>query len=774
MSRISIVRAVLFTLAFLGAALGPGWAQTDNTPSAPTAAGAVIGRVVTASGEAATDARVTLVELRRKSRVDEGGRFRFEGVPAGDYIVRAESGRAGLSVTRVQVAAGQEASLEMTLDLATHQEMITVTARPDAATLGEVAQPVDVLTGSDLTLKVQPTLGETLAQQPGVSSTYFGPGASRPVIRGMGGDRIRVLQDSLGTADASNISPDHAVSFDPLAARSVEILRGPATLLYGSNAVGGVVNIIDDRIPEVAPDRPIRGVLDLAGGTVADEFSGAASLGGGTKAFAWHGDFARRNSGDLSIPGFAESQVMREAEGEADEEPEGVEGVLENSATEATNGAVGVSLLGERGFLGASFGGFDTLYGVPGHHHPEGEAPAEPGAEEEPAVRIDLRQRRGDLRGEWRAASGPFSAVRLRLGMADYEHMELEGDAIGTTFTNDSWEGRLHLNHRPLGPFTGAIGVQGGRRDFVSVGEEAVVPPTLTTGFAVFAFEELGTGAWRLQLGGRYDTQDVDAEGETPLQRSFDGFSGSIGALWQGAEGWGAALTLARSVKLPTAEELYSNGPHLATNAFEVGDADLREENSLGVDLSFRKREGRVTGQLNFFANRFDDFIFEQFTGGEEDGLPVAQFIQRDADFVGGEASAVIELFHAEPHHVDLELMADYVRAELRDGDQPLPRIPPFRWGAGLHYGSQRWTGRVEVRATAEQDRLAPNELRTEGYTLLNASLAWRAFFRRNIFEVLLRGTNLTDEEARNHVSFLKDLAPLPGRDVRLSLRLTF
>jgi iron complex outermembrane receptor protein len=244
--------------------------------------------------------------------------------------------------------------------------------------------------------------------------------------------------------------------------------------------------------------------------------------------------------------------------------------------------------------------------------------------------------------------------------------------------------------------------------------------------------------------------------------------------VWQNAKGWGASVTVARSTKLPNAEELFSNGPHLATRAFEIGDPGLGKEKSLGLDLSLRKRTGRVAGQVNLFLNRFDDYIFEEFTGEEEDGLQVFRFVQHDAGFRGAEAEAHVELFHSEPHHVDLDLMADYVRAELRDNDQPLSRIPPLRYGVGLHYEGGRWNGRLELRGVAEQDRVAPLEPPTEGYTLLSASLGWRAFIGRSVVEVLLRGTNLTDQEARNHVSFLKDLAPLPGRDVRLSLRFAF
>jgi len=771
----SHVGALLAVVVSAGAAHAQ---QAATPPPAGAAAGTVSGRVLTSSGEPARDAHVEIVELGRRVEVDEAGGFRFEAVPPGAYIVRAESARSGINVARVEVTAGQDVSLEVGLDRALHQEVVVVTATPAASTLSEVGQPVSVLTGLELTLRMQPTLGETLAQEPGVSSTYFGPGASRPVIRGLGGDRIRVLQTGIGTADASSTSPDHAVSFDPLSAEQVEVVRGPATLLYGSNAVGGVVNILDDRVPDTVPDRPVHGRAALDGATAADERSGGLSLTGGKNRFAWHADFLKRKTDDVNIPGFAESAALRaeeETEGGGGEEHEEVQGVLENSAVDNTSGALGASLVGRRGFLGIALSGLDSLYGVPGHAHHGEEAPAEGAAPAEEAhVCVDLKQRRGDLRGEWRDPFAGFQAVRLRFGLADYEHKELEEDAIGTVFTNESWEGRLELRHRQAGPFTGSFGAQGFRRDFAAIGEEAFVPPTLTRSWSVFVFEEAASGPWRFQLGGRVERQDVESNGEDALQREFTGYSGSAGLIWQNAQGWGVALTLARSTKLPNAEELFSNGPHLATSAFEIGDPGLGKEKSLGVDLAFRKRTGPVTGELNLFTNRLDGFIFEQFADEEEDGLHVFRFVQRDADFKGAEAQARIELYHSEPHHVDLDLMADYVRAELRDMDDPLPRIPPLRYGAGVHYDSGRWHGRVELRAAREQDRVAPFERPTESYTLLNASLGWRAFFGRSVFEVLLRATNLTDEEARNHVSFLKDLAPLPGRDVRLSMRLAF
>lgn len=743
-------------------------AEEAAPAGAAAASGAIAGRVLSPPDTPAAGARVTLVDLRRQTAADESGAFRFDGVPVGLYVLQADSARFGSHVTRVEVTDGLTAEVELTLDLATHQETVVVTARGEAATLSELASPVDVLAGQELQEAREATLGETLARQPGVSSTYFGPGASRPVIRGLGGDRIRVLQSGLGTADASNTSPDHAVSFDPLAARQVEIVRGPATLLYGSNAVGGVVNVIDGSIPDSVPDRPLSAVVDLLGATSADERAGALALSGGRGIVAWHADVLKRKTDDVAIPGFAESAALRAEETAAGEEHEEAAGVLANSALESTGGSAGVALVGRGASLGVAFSGFDSLYGVPGHEH------AEEGAVEEGPVRIDLTQRRLDLRGEVLAPFGPFRAAKLRLGRSDYDHVELEGDEVGTRFTNEAWEGRLELPHRPLGPVTGSVGVQAAHRDFAAIGEEAFVPPTVTRSLAVFALEEIGRGPLRLQVGARFETQDVDANGDVPQTRGADGVSGSVGVLWNRNDDWSAGLTLARSVKLPTAEELYSNGPHLATRAFEVGDPDLGRERSLGLDLSVKKRRGLVTGELSLFANRFDGYIFEQATDALADGLDVFRFVQRDASFVGAEGSVTVDLLHREPDHLDLELTADTVRAELRETGEPLPRITPARVGAALHYRGARWNGRVEVRRTAAQDRVAPFERPTEGFTFVNASAGYRIFAGRTVVDLLLRGMNLTDAEGRNHVSFLKDEVPLPGRDVRLGVRVAF
>jgi iron complex outermembrane receptor protein len=762
----------LAALIAVGAA-APAWTQARSAPPG----GSVAGQVVDETGAPVTDAVVSLIELRRRAETDAQGEFRFEGVPAGSHYLQVESPRAGTAVETIEVTSGEETRLQVTVDVAVHHEEIVVSAGPGTRGLEDIAQAADVIEGEQLEVRLQPTLGETLAQETGVHSTYFGPGASRPIIRGLGGDRIRVLESGIGSGDASSTSPDHAVSTDPLSAERIEILRGPATLLYGSSAIGGVVNVIDGRIPDYVPERPVTGSVELRGGTVADERSGAITLDGGFDQLAWHLEGLKRKTDDYEIPGFAVHEHEEEEGHEEEEEP--VFGVLENSALESEGGSAGLSWVADAGFVGVSVTGYDTLYGIPSgaheHHDEEGEHGEEEQEEEEHAgVRVDLQQQRLDLRGEVNRSFGAFEGLKLRWGRTDYEHRELEGAEVGTLFTNESWEGRLEAPHGEVGAFRGAIGLQAASRDFSAIGEEAFVPPTETDSWALFLFEELGEGPFKLQIGARYETQDVVAQTSAPNDRSFSGVSGSLGFIWLPVDDWSLALSLARSNKLPNAEELFSNGPHVATNAFEIGDPNLDEETSLGTDLSLRKGGEGWRGELNVFLNRFDDYIFEELTGEEMDGLQVVRYVQRDAEFRGAELHLDFDLLHTHPHHLALEVQGDYVEAELRDGGQPLPRIPALRYGAGLRYRGDRLGVGARVTRTDEQDEVAPFEEPSAGYTMVDADASYRLFAGTTVHDLVLRGTNLTDEEARVHTSFLKEVAPLPGRDVSLMYRLTF
>lgn len=753
-------------LAALAVAVAGGTLSAQET-------GEIRGTVLSAAGEPVADARVRLVGLGRAESTGPDGRFAFEGIRPGTYLLEVESPREGYSVERVTVVAGRAAEIESRLTHLYHGDAIVVTAA-GARQATETFQATKVIGAEELRLTAEASLGETLKGEPGINATYFGPGASRPVIRGLGGDRIRILERGVGTGDASSTSPDHAVGVEPVAVERIEVVRGPATLLYGSSAIGGVVNVIDRRIPTELPARSITGTVQGRGGTVADERNGAAELNGAFGRVAWHLSGLVRETEDFDIPGFAEAEGgEEEGEGPGQEEEEAF-GTLPNSFVETLRGAAGLSYVGERGYLGASFTTLDSKYGIPGHG-PEEEAGEEVGGEEEEGAAIDLLQRRIDLEGEWRFAGGFFERLKARFGISDYRHFELEGDEIGTTFENDEWELRVEGRHAVPGVLEGALGVQVRRRDFSAIGEEAFVPPTETDQIAVFLFEELGDGPVRFQTGARLEHQNTTNLTEG-IERDESGISASLGLMWDPSPPLTFVLSGSRAVKLPTAEELFSDGPHLATDAFEIGDPNLDAEVGYSLDASARLTRGPVRGSFTFFVNRYDDFIFQEFTGEEEEGLRVLVYAQDDALFRGYELEAEVDLFHHDTHdhHLLLDAWSDYVRAELTATDEPLPRIPPLRLGSGLRYEGNGWTGRAGLTRVTEQDRVGRFEEPTAGYTMLDASVGYRFFTSRLVHEVTLKGANLTNEEARNHVSFLKEVAPLPGRELRLTYSISF
>ena len=644
-------------------------------------------------------------------------------------------------------------------DEITHLEKLVVTGSPLARAPDEISSPTSVVARATLTQRLRPTLGETLAGLPGVDSTYFGPGASRPIIRGLGGDRIRVLTGGVGTIDASVISPDHAVSLDPLLIDRVEIVRGPASLLYGGGAIGGVVNIIDGRIPETLPVAPVIGRFEVRGNSSADERAGAGVLTGAAGKFAWRLDGFRRQTDDVKIPGIGPTPALAQemiANGETVSK-----GTLINSATKTSGGSAGLNYLGEAGHFGISYNGFDSLYGTV--------------AEQE--VTIKLRQRRWDLHGEWLKPVGLLRAAKFNFGHADYQHDELEGAALGTRFTNQGYEGRLELLHEKLGAFEGALGFQSTRSDFAAIGEEAFLPPTVTQGNAVFLYEEVASGPVTWQFGARAERQTITPEAGNGFDRrshSLATFTG--GAVWKLNADYALAVSLSANERAPNAQELFADGPHVGTGSYEVGDAALGTEKSVGIDVSLRKRKGFVTGELSLFVNQFNGYIFEQDTGvlDPDAGLPVFAYVQRDAKLYGGEVELTFHLHESKTMNADLRFFADTVRATNTTDGAPLPRITPVRFGATFDWRTGPWSFNAELRHVANQRRIAPIETATAGYELLSLGASWRFDLGQSKGEIFVRGSNLLNQTARVHASFLKDLAPLPGRDVSLGVRFNF
>jgi iron complex outermembrane receptor protein len=727
--------------------------------------GSVEGRVVTPSGDPATGAEIRVVGLGRHVDADTTGHFIVE-VPAGTYVFEIYSPRFGRAVQRITVEAGARIKIGIELEPVFHAEPIIASVGPEARTQTELYQATDVLVGRELVEKGRNSIGETLAEQPGVTSTYYGPGSSRPVIRGLQGDRVRVLESGVSSGDVSASGPDHAVAVEPLLAGQIEIIRGPSTLLYGSSAIGGAVNMIDPRIPREKSIHAFTGQAQVQGATVSDELNGGASINGTVGSVGWHASGLIRNTGDYRIPGPAVAPPAQEP----DEEHEDL-GFLPNSALETRTGSLGASWVGSAGYIGAAVTGYGTKYGVPGHEHGD-EEPAAPEEEDEHGVQIDLDQTRFDVEGAWNFGGSLVRAAKLRAGYADYNHQELEGDEVGTRFDNNEFEGRLEATHAPLGPVTGTLGAQYGNREVQAMGEEAFLPDTKTGALALFLYEEVAVSAFKFGVGARWEGNDHDViDGRS---RSSDGFSGSLGINWSASESVTLTAAAARSTKLPSAEELFSDGPHAATRLYEVGDPDLVNEIGHSFDAALIVTEGPVTGQLAGYVNSFDDFILIMPTDSTVGGFLVAEYEQEDARFYGFEASLTVSILHRPGNHLALTGFSDYVRAEATQTGEPLPFIPPLRWGGGALWEVGRWRAAVDVRRTEEQTRVATFETPTPGYTFLNASVSYAFFTGNLVHELTLRGTNLTDQEARNHVSLLKDIAPLPGRDIRLTYRLLF
>jgi iron complex outermembrane recepter protein len=711
------------------------------------------------------DADVAIPALGRSIRADGAGRFAFEAVPAGTYLVEAESRRWGRTVVTAQVQPGDTTELTLRLQAVFHLDEMIVSAGVAPLRRSEAYQAASVVTSRDLLSRAEASLGESLAHVPGVSSTYFGPGSSRPVIRGIGGDRVRVLEAGIGLGDASSTSPDHAVGVEARSADRIEIIRGPATLLYGSSAVGGIVNVLDQRIAREPPTQPVSGYLEGLGGTVADERTGSGSLVLRRGPVVLTGSGLWRDASDYAIPGFAET----------DPEPgEVATGVLENSALETRRGSAGVTLVGGRGYVGVAASLQRSDYGVPVEH---AEDPSDP-PEEEEAITIDLDQKRLDFEAALRMSGGAFRTVKARLGITDYEHVELEGDEVGTRFFNDFLEARLETDHSFSGRTQGSLGAQLAVRDFEAVGDEAFVPPSKMRTLAVFAHEEVrASDRLRIQGGLRYEHQSAESP-TTGVERTDGAVSVSVGVNMDASDLLTLSGSVSRSVKLPNTEELFSNGPHHATQAFEIGNPDLEPETARGLDLTVHLHGERVRGSVSGFATGFSRYIHEVATGNQQDGLDEYAFVQGDARFIGFEVEGEVDVVEGDPSanapHLSVDVMADLVRAKLIDADQPLPLIPAARLGAGLNYRQGPFVVRGSVRRTLEQDRVGPFEAPTPGFTMVDGSVSFRWFTGEIFHDLTLAGTNLADTEARLHTSLLKNVAPLPGREIRLVYRINF
>ncbi len=629
--------------------------------------------------------------------------------------------------------------------------------------------PVSVLQGDALTLQRGTTLGDTLAREPGVAQSGFGPNASRPVIRGLDGDRVRILSNAGGSVDASSLSFDHAVPIDPLVVERLEVLRGPAALLYGGSAIGGVVNAIDNRIPR-APVTALTGSADLRLGGADRERSASALLEGGNGTLAWHVDAFGRRTGDLAVPRYQPVDGSGAVLPATDR--------IRNSAAEANGGSVGAAWTFGSGYLGLQVDRYDNDYGTVA----------------EADVTIRMKRRHAAIAGEWRDLAGPFRTVRLRLDSTRYEHQEVEGSGqVGTTFDSKGPELRIEAEHVPLGPLHGVVGVQAENVDFSALGEEAFVPSTRTRKLAGFALEEMATPLGKLTGGLRIERTRVSSDGDPggdadgrfglPSERGDTLASGSLAHVFALAPGWNLSTSLSSTGRAPTSFELYANGLHAATGTYERGNPDLRPERGTNLDLALEWKTPTSRLRIGAWGSRYSRYIALMKDGSTEtvDGGDGPETVDVYAFTAVRARLAGVEL---EGSHrmvwggwtLDLDGKLDTVRGTDLDHDQPLPRLPPLKGTLGVGLGNGPWLGRLDWTVAARQDRVPDDDTPTAGYGLLDITLARRLSLGGADAFAFVKVGNAFDKLAYNAaaVDTIRGLAPMAGRSVKVGLRVSF
>lgn len=658
---------------------------------------------------------------------------------------------------------------------------VTVSALGFDEQVDRIAVPYNIIDSDSLLRRGDGTLGSALEGQVGVHVDSFGAGASRPVIRGQGAPRTRMLSDGAAVLDASDISPDHAVTVDPLLARRIEVLRGPAALLYGGGAVGGVVNVLDDKIPPALPEDGFAGTLVSRLSSVSNQVAGAAQMTAAlTDQLAVHVEGSSRDAGNYRVPGWTSRRVP-------------------DSDARSTNSAFGLSWITPRGYVGAALSLRDDSYGLPGHTHDYEHCHAHGSSlhcdshddddhdhdhghadGDDEGARVSLRSQRFDVRGEYENVVAGVQRLRFRAAHTDYRHHELDHGQIATTFRNRGHDARVEIEHVPWGPLSGVVGAQHAQVRAAVEGVEAFMPTVRTQSHALFAVQHIELGdVWHLELGARHEYQKHIPDEAVPAHSgSAASYSGAL--IWNPAPGWSWSMSAARSQRLPHAQELYARGIHLATNTHECGlmpaaitcggaanDRPIRKETANNIELGLRKEAGRVSLAASIFVNSIDDFVWARTLDQHED-FRLIKYSQDDARFHGGE----LELGYVVNDFLSLELFADRVRARLRQGDD-LPRIPAGRSGLRLQGGWGGWDGELELYRVHAQRRLASFEAATSGYDMLNARLAYQLpmWGDANVFVAM---DNLLNRQAWNHASFLAHTIPLPGRNVNIGLRVEF
>ncbi|MFA5983567.1 MAG: TonB-dependent receptor [Methylococcaceae bacterium] len=641
----------------------------------------------------------------------------------------------------------------------------------------KLLHPTTVLSNDALRAKIGGTIGETLKNELGISSQSFGTGVGTPVIRGQAGSRVRVQQNGLGNNDVSNLSPDHANSVEPILAERIEVLRGPSTLQYGSGLIGGVVNVIDNRIPEAIPEQLLNSTVEQRFDSASSETASVLKLTGGKNQLAYHLDGFFRSHDAVRIGANAIDENAARATDTSLTNITTLDnprGLIKNSNGRTFGGSAGLSWIADKALLGAAINHLENNYGIP----PDGSGNA--------PVRINLSQSKVDLKGQLNNPWAYAEALRYKFGYTDYRHDEIDGGAITTTFLNKTYENRLELDHKPIGKFDGIIGFQSVNSQFSALGQETFVPRSDIAAYGVFAVESVKSGAVTYEFGGRVESQSIRPENNRNF--AYVPISGSASALWQINSQHQLNLALTHTQRAPQVQELLSNGVHDATRSFEIGNASLGKEFSNNLDLSYLYQASWLKAELNLFHNWINDYIFQGRNGlvFNQDTLlfeslctsasciPVRTTSQANAIFKGYEAQLTFPLLENHYGLVDLSLFSDYTRAEFVNGGD-VPRIPPLRYGLQLSYDNNALSSNIRLTRGEAQTHVGANETSTPSYLLLNLNTQYRiASYKQTEITLFANGKNLLNDNIRNATSFLRNFAPEAGRSGELGIRVSY
>jgi iron complex outermembrane receptor protein len=789
----------------------------------------ISGVVIDKRGNPITNSEVVITHTNKKARTNNSGMFKISDIDSGEYELHISAKNYSHFSEHLIVNETDVEGMQFTLNPSV-MENIDVYATPLHSSSIESALPINVLSSDELRLKQSSTLGDTLKGELGIHSSYYGPVSSSPIIRGLDGPRVMITQNGLDVGDASRVGPDHVVSSDASTATQIEVLRGPATLFYGSGAIGGVVNVVDNRVPSETGDQ-----VDyfIKHNDVADETEASVNINTGidlddNSAIAFHVDAFYRDSNDYKLPSsFSEEDHddhdeheeehdhEDEHEYEHDEHEDEHSDTLDNSSSRTKGYTLGTSYIVDNGFIGFSYGFLDRKYGLPGHEHHEDEEGHDEHEDEhdeeehEEEVYSQVEQDRFQILSDLTFNNEWIRRLTSKMAYTDYIHQEIEDGEVGTTFKNKMLETRFDFYHSPINDWKGAYTLHYKKSDFEAIGEEAYTPPSTTTMVALAWLEEKHFDDVLIQTGIRAEHINLKAEAlddaitlsNDASDQSFTPISASVGAVWNYDQGYNLGFSVGYSQRAPAASEVFSNGAHLGTSTFELGalyqvnevtgEVELSNqkvdlETSLSADFTFRKFEGNLGIVVSAFYNRIDDYYYQRNTGltseifeehdhdedeheHEESDLPIYVYQQSNVDLYGIES----EFIYQVTTNFTAKIFGDYIRAKLTSGDN-LPRIPPLRVGSEFTYTGDKFSATLTAQRYFDQNKTADNETSTEGYSMVDANINYYVDSIGNDLAVFLKVDNITDEDARVHSSFLKDSVPLPARGISFGVRGSF